>query len=51
MAFEEPVLFSMSVAENLRLGAPAASHDDLAAALALCQAEFVFHLPHRHPGG
>lgn len=46
MAFEEPVLFSMSVAENLRLGAPAASHDDLAAALALCQAEFVFHLPH-----
>lgn len=46
VAFEEPVLFSMSVAENLRLGAPAASDDDLAAALALCQAEFVFDLPH-----
>jgi ATP-binding cassette subfamily B protein len=46
VAFEEPVLFSMSVAENLRLGSPSAGDDDLAATLRLCQAEFVFDLPH-----
>ncbi len=46
MVFEEPILFSMSVAENLRLGAPKASDDDLAAAVALCQAQFVFDLAH-----
>jgi ATP-binding cassette subfamily B protein len=46
VAFEEPVLFSMSVAENLRLGAPRVSDDDLAAMLRLCRADFVFDLPH-----
>jgi ATP-binding cassette subfamily B protein len=46
VAFEEPMLFSMSVAENLRLGTDGASADDLTAALALCRAEFVFGLPH-----
>jgi ATP-binding cassette subfamily B protein len=46
VAFEEPVLFSMSVAENLRLGAPTVSDDELAAMLRLCRADFVFDLPH-----
>ncbi|MGH8999015.1 MAG: ABC transporter ATP-binding protein [Acidimicrobiia bacterium] len=45
-AFEEPVLFSMSVAENLRLGAPRATGEDMAAALAVCRAGFVHDLPH-----
>jgi ATP-binding cassette, subfamily B, bacterial len=46
VAFEEPVLFSMSVAENLRLGAPKVSDEDLVAMLRLCRADFVFDLPH-----
>jgi ATP-binding cassette subfamily B protein len=45
VAFEEPTLFSMSVRENLTLGRPDASDDDVAEALAVAQAEFVYELP------
>jgi ATP-binding cassette subfamily B protein len=44
-AFEDPVLFSMSVRENLTLGRPDASDDDIEAALELAQAQFVHELP------
>jgi ATP-binding cassette subfamily B protein len=45
VAFEEPTLFSMSVRENLALGRSEASDDDIAEALAVAQAEFVYDLP------
>ncbi|MFY1624925.1 ABC transporter ATP-binding protein [Micromonospora sp. WMMD735] len=45
VAFEEPTLFSMSVWENLTLGCPDATDDDVRAALALAQADFVYDLP------
>ncbi|MGC4744293.1 ABC transporter ATP-binding protein [Micromonospora sp. DT201] len=45
VAFEEPTLFSMSVLENLTLGRPDASDDDVRAALALAQADFAYELP------
>jgi ATP-binding cassette subfamily B protein len=45
-AFEEPILFSASVRENLLLGTPSASPDEIDAALALAQAEFVRDLPY-----
>jgi ATP-binding cassette subfamily B protein len=44
-AFEDPVLFSMSVRENLSLGRPDASDADIEAALELAQATFVNDLP------
>jgi ATP-binding cassette, subfamily B, bacterial len=44
-AFEDPVLFSMSVRENLALGRPDASDSDIEAALELAQATFVRNLP------
>ncbi|MGX7825511.1 ABC transporter ATP-binding protein [Actinokineospora sp. 24-640] len=45
-AFEEAVLFSASVAENVRLGAPGACDDDVRTALRVAQAEkFVGELP------
>jgi ATP-binding cassette subfamily B protein len=44
-AFEDPVLFSMSVRENLVLGRPDATDDDIEAAIQLAQAEFVHRLP------
>jgi ATP-binding cassette subfamily B protein len=44
-AFEDPVLFSMSVRENLALGRPDASDADIEAALELAQATFVAELP------
>jgi ATP-binding cassette, subfamily B, bacterial len=44
-AFEDPVLFSMSVRENLTLGRPDATDEDVEAALALAQADFVHRLP------
>jgi ATP-binding cassette subfamily B protein len=44
-AFEDPVLFSMSVRENLSLGRPDASDEDIEAALELAQATFVADLP------
>ena len=43
--FEDPVLFSMSVRENVLLGRPDASDADIEAALAVAQAGFVHELP------
>ncbi|HVT20249.1 MAG TPA: ABC transporter ATP-binding protein, partial [Mycobacteriales bacterium] len=43
--FEDPVLFSMSVRENVLLGRPDASDADVAAALDVAQAGFVHDLP------
>ncbi len=45
VAFEEPILFSASVRENLLLGAPDAGDDDLWRALDAAQADFVHELP------
>jgi ATP-binding cassette, subfamily B, bacterial len=44
-AFEEPTLFSMSVRENLTLGRASATDDEVRAALAVAQADFVDDLP------
>lgn len=44
-AFEDPTLFSMSVAENLRLGRPHATGDELAQAIEIAAAQFVYDLP------
>ena len=44
-AFEDPTLFSMSVAENLRLGRPDATDAQLAQAVDIAAAEFVYELP------
>ncbi|MCK0172692.1 ABC transporter ATP-binding protein [Mycolicibacterium sp. F2034L] len=44
-AFEDPTLFSMSVAENLRLGRPDASDEQLAEAVEVAAAQFVYDLP------
>ncbi|OBK77437.1 ABC transporter ATP-binding protein [Mycobacterium sp. 1164985.4] len=47
-AFEDPTLFSMSVAENLRLGRPPenpVSDDELAQAIDVAAAQFVYDLP------
>jgi len=44
-AFEEPILFSASVRENLLLGTPDATDDDVREALELAQAEFAYDLP------
>lgn len=43
--FEDPVLFSMSVRENVLLGRPDATDDEIAAALDVAQAGFVYDLP------
>ena len=45
MVFEDPVLFSMSVRENLVLGRPGASDQEITDVLELAQAEFVYDLP------
>ncbi len=48
VAFEDPTLFSMSVAENLVLGRPAenpASPADIDRAIAIAAAQFVYDLP------
>ena len=45
VAFEEPTLFSMSVRENLTLGRPEATDEEIAEALSVAQAEFVYELP------
>ncbi|MDR7280817.1 ABC transporter ATP-binding protein [Catenuloplanes atrovinosus] len=45
VAFEEPVLFSMSVRENVTLGAPGATDEQIAEALAVTQAGYVYDLP------
>jgi ATP-binding cassette, subfamily B, bacterial len=44
-AFEEPILFSASVRENVTLGRPEATDDDVHAALRLAQADFAHDLP------
>ena len=44
-AFEEPTLFSASVRENLLMGKPDASDDELLAALEVAQAGFALDLP------
>jgi ATP-binding cassette subfamily B protein len=44
-AFEEPTLFSMSARENVTLGRPDASEEDLHAAIETAQASFVYDLP------
>lgn len=44
-AFEDPTLFSMSVAENLRLGRPDATDAQLAEAIEVAAAQFVYDLP------
>ena len=45
MAFEDATLFSASVRENILLGRPDASDDDLESAIAIAQADFVYELP------
>jgi len=44
-AFEDPTLFSASVRENLTLGRSAASEPEVAEAIRVAQAEFVYDLP------
>ncbi|GAA2100976.1 ABC transporter ATP-binding protein [Kitasatospora saccharophila] len=45
VAFEEPTLFSATVRENVLMGAPGATPEQVAAALATAQAGFVDRLP------
>ncbi len=45
MAFEDATLFSASVRENVLLGRPDASEDELKQALEIAQAGFVYDLP------
>ncbi|MER7583018.1 ABC transporter ATP-binding protein [Kitasatospora sp. NPDC097691] len=45
VAFEEPTLFSATVRENVLMGAPGASGEQLRSALATAQAGFVENLP------
>jgi ATP-binding cassette subfamily B protein len=45
VAFEEPTLFSMSVRENLTLGRPDATDAEVAEAIDVAQAGFVYELP------
>ncbi|WP_405057151.1 ABC transporter ATP-binding protein/permease [Kribbella sp. NBC_01505] len=44
-AFDDPTLFSMSVRENLTLGRPDATDDEIQEALQVAQAEFANDLP------
>src|SRR5438046_5770735 len=44
-AFEDPILFSASVHENLVMGRPIVSDEELQRALKVAQAEFVWDLP------
>lgn len=45
MAFEDATLFSASVRDNVLLGRPESTEDELAEALAIAQADFVYDLP------
>ena len=45
MAFEDATLFSSSVRENVLLGNPTATEEDLKQALDIAQAHFVYDLP------
>jgi ATP-binding cassette, subfamily B, bacterial len=44
-AFEEPILFSASVHENLVMGRPIESDEELKRAIEIAQAQFVWDLP------
>jgi ATP-binding cassette, subfamily B, bacterial len=44
-AFEDPTLFSMSVSENLRLGRGDATDEQMAQAIEIAAAQFVYDLP------
>jgi ATP-binding cassette subfamily B protein len=44
-AFEDPTLFSMSARENITLGRPGASDEEIAEAIEVAQAQFVYDLP------
>ncbi|WP_233120747.1 ABC transporter ATP-binding protein [Tessaracoccus sp. ZS01] len=44
-AFEDPILFSMSARENLTLGRPDATEEEIAEAVRVARAEFVHDLP------
>jgi ATP-binding cassette subfamily B protein len=46
VAFEDATLFSMSVRENLTLGRPDATDADIAEAIEVAQAGFVYELPY-----
>ncbi len=46
MAFEDATLFSASVSDNVLLGRPDATPEDLAEAIDIAQAAFVYDLPH-----
>jgi ATP-binding cassette, subfamily B, bacterial len=46
VAFEEATLFSASVRENLTLGRPGVTDDDVAQAIDIAQAGFVYDLPY-----
>ena len=45
VAFEEPILFSASVRENITLGRPVSTHAEVARAVEVAQADFVYDLP------
>ena len=45
MAFEDATLFSSSVRDNVLLGNPDATEEDLKQALEIAQAQFVYELP------
>ncbi len=45
MAFEDATLFSASVRENVLLGRPDSTEEELAEALSIAQADFVYELP------
>lgn len=45
MAFEDAILFSASIRDNVLLGRPEGTEDDLTEALSIAQAEFVYDLP------
>ncbi len=45
MAFEDATLFSASVRDNVLLGRPEATDEDLAEAISIAQADFVYELP------
>jgi len=44
-AFEDPTLFSLSVRENLTLGRPQATENEITEAIDVAQAHFVYDLP------
>ena len=45
VAFEDPILFSASVHENLVMGRPVVSDEELKRAIAVARADFVWELP------